>query len=150
MTTPVVLDAVLVVEEDQQRLDAAAKLLDQALKSGRSDASIAYMLALSYKRQGKIADARAALRKIANPDADVVLQMGLLSFDEKQFAQAEQEFARAAQIDPKSYAAGYNLMLSRLSQGKVGDCVPLIGQLKPLAPTEEERAFLTLLEPLLV
>jgi tetratricopeptide (TPR) repeat protein len=150
MTTPVVLDAVLVVEEDQQRLEAAAKLLDQALKSGRADSNIAYLLALACKRQGKVADARAAFRKIQNPDANVVLQLGLLSFEEKQFGQAEQEFARAWEMDPRMYAAGYNLMLARLCQGKVDVCVPLLAQLKPLAPTDEERAFLSLLEPLLV
>jgi tetratricopeptide (TPR) repeat protein len=75
--------------------------------------------------------------------------MGLLSFQEKQFAQAEREFAHARQLDPQSYAAGYNLVLALLSQGNSGACVPLIAELKPLAPDEKEQQFLGLLEPLL-
>ena len=101
-TTPEVLEAipleVIPVEEpDTRHLEAAARLLEQALQAGRADPEVAYLLALAYKRQGKTAEARAAFRKIANPDGNVVLQLGLLSFAEKQFAQAEQEFARARQ-----------------------------------------------------
>lgn len=119
MTAPVVLDAILVEEPDHRHLEAAAHLLDQALKAGRAGPEVHYLLALAYKRQGKLNEARAALRKIASPDANVALQLGLLSFAEKQFAQAEQEFARARQLDPNSYAAGYNLMLTQLCQGRV-------------------------------
>ncbi|HYV34384.1 MAG TPA: hypothetical protein VE988_01690 [Gemmataceae bacterium] len=149
MTTPAVLEAVPIPEPDTASLDKAAKLLEQALGVGPADANVAYMLALARKRQGKIGDARTALRKIANPDANVVLQMGLLSFEENQFAQAEQEFNRAWQMDPTSYAAGYNLMLALLCQGKVQGCAPLVGQLMPLATTDGERQFLGLLAPLL-
>ena len=44
------------------------------------------MLAMAYKRQGKTAEARTALRKIAKPDANVLLQMGLLSLQEGNLA----------------------------------------------------------------
>src|SRR5947207_1905744 len=153
-TTPEVLEAipleVIPVEEpDTRHLEAAARLLEQALQAGRADPEVAYLLALAYKRQGKTAEARAAFRKIANPDGNVVLQLGLLSFAEKQFAQAEQEFARARQLDPQSYAAGYNLMLAQLCQGRAEACLPLVGELRALAPSAEERQFLDLLEPLL-
>jgi tetratricopeptide (TPR) repeat protein len=149
MSQAVVLEAIPVDEPSNEHLEAAARLLDQALKVGRNDPDVVYMLGLCYKRQGKIAEARAAFRKIANPDAQVLLQLGLLSFTEKQFAQAEQEFARAWQLDPKFYEAAYNLMLSQLSQGRSDACISLVAQMKPLAPSEEERQFLALLEPLL-
>src|SRR5438477_7383397 len=38
MTTPVVLDALPVENEDTSRLEAAARLLEQALQAGRADA----------------------------------------------------------------------------------------------------------------
>src|SRR5258708_1585127 len=135
MTTPLVFDAVLVDDPDTQRMNAAAQLLEQALKSGHADPNVAYLLALTCKRQGKTAEARAAFRKIANPDGNVVLQMGLLSFAEKQFAQAQQEFARARELDPQSYAAGYDLMLAQLCQGRTEACLPLVGELKAIAPS---------------
>ena len=98
MTTPTASDAIPLVEPVYHRMELAATLLEQALKSGRADPQCAYLLAVAYKRQGKIAEARAAFRKIADPDANVILQLGLLSFAEKQFAQAEQEFRHAIDI----------------------------------------------------
>jgi tetratricopeptide (TPR) repeat protein len=149
MTTPAVLEALPVDPPDTLRLQEAARILEQAVKVGQPAAEVSYLLALAYKRQGKIHEARTALRKIANPDANVMLQMGLLSFQEKQFAQAEQEFACARQFDPTSYAAGYDLMLAQLCQGRIAACVPLVAELKGLAPDAQERQFLGLLEPLL-
>jgi tetratricopeptide (TPR) repeat protein len=145
----VVLEAVPVPETGNEHLEAAARLLDQALKAGRAEPQIAYLLALCYKRQGKIAEARAAFHKIATPDAQVFLQLGLLSFAEKQFAQAEQEFAKAWQLDGSCYEAAYNLMLSQLCQGRSASTIGLVAQMKTLASTAEERQFLELLEPLL-
>jgi tetratricopeptide (TPR) repeat protein len=149
MTSPEVLEALPVDLPDTRRLEEAARVLEQAVKADPADPEAAYLLALAYKRQGKSNEARTAFRKIVDPDANVVLQMGLLSFEEKQFAQAEQEFARARQLDPQSYAAGYNLMLAQLCQGRTAASVPLIAELKPLAHDERERQFLGLLEPLL-
>src|SRR4051794_7761689 len=72
--------------------EAAAQLLEKALAAGKPDPNVQYMLALAYKRQKRPVEARAALRKIQKPDADVFLQMGLLSLEENQLDQAEQEF----------------------------------------------------------
>ena len=76
--------------------------------------------------RARLNEARNALRKIQQPDANVILQMGLLSLQEKQLAQAEGEFARAWQMDPQSYEICYNLLLTRLTLGKVEDCLALI------------------------
>src|SRR5262245_1487764 len=92
------------------RFEEAARLLERAIQAGCSDPEAAYLLAMAHKHQGKTAEARAALRKIARPDANVFLQMGLLSLQENQPAQAEQEFARAWEADGQSFAACYNLL----------------------------------------
>ena len=46
-------------------------------------------------RQGNTTEARAALRKIVKPDANVFLQMALISLEEENLQQAEGEFERA-------------------------------------------------------
>src|SRR5207248_5566340 len=108
-----------VAEPVDVRYGHAAALLEKAVQAGCSDPQVAYLLALAHKRQGKTAEARAALRKIARPDANVFLQMGLLSLRENQVAQAEQELARAWQMDDGSFAVCYNLLLARLSLGQL-------------------------------
>jgi Flp pilus assembly protein TadD len=136
---------------------AAAEVLERAAQGGNQDPNVLYMLALAYKRQGKTSEARTALRKIARPDANVILQMGLLSLEEDQLAQAEGEFARAWEMDPTSYEICYNLLLSGLTLGKVEPCLELIP--KALALVEkraeaglnviEEKRFLLILFALL-
>jgi tetratricopeptide (TPR) repeat protein len=132
-----------------EHLEDAARLLEHALKVGPADPNVAYLLALCRKRQGNTAAARAALRKIAEPDANVCLQLGLLSFAEKQFPQAAEEFAHAGQLDPSSYEAAFNLLLTRLCLGEVEGSDAVITTLLPLAPSAEEHRFLTLLQALL-
>jgi tetratricopeptide (TPR) repeat protein len=127
----------------------AAELLEKAVQSGARDASVAYMLALAYKRQGKIAEARAVFRKIAPPDANVWLQLGLLSLREGQTAQAEGEFARAWEMDPGSYEACHDLLLTRLTLNQLEGASSLLPRAIELAPSEEEKRFLKLLHVVL-
>jgi tetratricopeptide (TPR) repeat protein len=151
-------------EPPAQRYQEAAQVLERAVGAGCQDPQVLYMLALAYKRQNKPAEARAALRKIARPDANVILQMGLLSLEEQQLAQAESEFARAWEMDPTSYEICYNLLLTQLTLGKTDACFNLIpraielvqqrasvpnGQ-RPgsISPVEEKR-FLQVLQALL-
>jgi tetratricopeptide (TPR) repeat protein len=143
-----VAEAVPVAEPIDSRFEASARFLEQALKVGPQDPHVAYLLALAYKRQGKTGDARQALRKIASPDANVHLQMGLLSLQEQQVAQAEEEFARAWETDPACYEACYNLLLARLTLGRFDACTPLFPQALALAPTAGERRFLAVLRSL--
>jgi tetratricopeptide (TPR) repeat protein len=131
------------------RWEEAARLLEQALSAGASDPQVAYLLALCHKRQGKTNEARAALRKIAQPDANVLLQLGLLSFNERQYAQADEELTRALALEPASYVIGYDVLLARLLQGKLNDCLAMIPELLPLRPEGEERQLLVLLGLLL-
>jgi tetratricopeptide (TPR) repeat protein len=126
----------------------AAALLERAAHVGHTAPEVAYLLALAYKRQGKTAEARAALRKIGKPDAAVLLQMGLLSLAEKNLAQAEGEFSRAAEMDPRSFPACYNLLLTRLTLGHIDLCRALLPRAIELADSVDERRFLTLLQAL--
>ncbi len=136
------------------RYAAAATALERAVQGGCQDPSVLYMLAMAHKRQGKTNDARTALRKIQRPDANVILQMGLLSLEENQLAQAEGEFARAWEMDPASYEVCYNLLLTRLTLGKIDECLELIpkalGLLEKRAEGDkEEKRFLQVLYALL-
>jgi len=122
-----VVELLEVVEEEVPlRFRQAAEVLEKATAGGAQDPNLLYMLALAYKRQNKVVEARNALRKIPKPDANVFLQMALLSLKERNFSQAEGELLKAWQMDPASYETGYNLLLTQLSLGKVEDCFKLI------------------------
>ena len=136
---------------------AAAAVLERAVQAGSQDPNVLYMLALAYKRQGKTNEARTALRKINRPDANVILQMGLLSLEENQLAQAEEEFARAWSQSPTSYEVCYNLLLTQLTLGKIDPCLELIPRALALVEQRaeaglavaEEKRFLQMLHALL-
>src|SRR5262245_18589838 len=124
--------SVLLAEKVESRAPAgpsygdAARLLDQAVKAGCHEAGVLYMLACSYKRLGKPTEARSAFRRISEPDANVWLQLGLLSLTERAYPQAAQEFTRAWELDPSSYAAAYDLLLAQLWQGELQACIALL------------------------
>jgi Flp pilus assembly protein TadD len=139
------------------RFSAAAQVLERAVGAGSQDPNVLYMLAMAHKRQGKINEARNALRKIPRLDANVILQMGLLSLAEDQLAQAEGEFARAWSMDSTSYEICYNLLLTQLTLGKVEPCLELIPKALALIEKQaeagsditEEKRFLHVLHALL-
>ncbi|MBU6173577.1 MAG: tetratricopeptide repeat protein [Planctomycetes bacterium] len=136
------------------RYESAASLLEKATALGY-DSQIHYMLALAYKRQNKIAEARAALRKIRQPEASVFLQMGLLSLTENNLTQAEEEFSRGWSLGNNSYEIGYNLLMVRLTLGKVEGCLelipPVLGLLEQRPPINvEDHRFLGVLRALLL
>src|SRR5262249_29902709 len=113
------------------------------------DPNAAYLLALAYKRQGKSSEARTALRKIADPDASVWLQTGLLSLREKQTEQAEQDFVKAWELDPKSFASGANLLLTLLSMGQTDGAASMAPQVSGLSASPADRRVFDLLQGLL-
>jgi Flp pilus assembly protein TadD len=112
--------------ETPGKYEAAAQFFDRAVQAGCNDPNVLYLLALAHKRQGKIAEARAALRKIQRPDANVWLQMGLLSLQENNLAQAEGDFQRAWDMDKTGYEICYNLLLTQLTLGKIDASLALI------------------------
>jgi tetratricopeptide (TPR) repeat protein len=139
------------------RYEAAAAFFDRAVQAGCNDPNVHYLLALAHKRQGKPPEARAALRKIQRPDANVWLQMGLLSLQENNLPQAEGEFLRSWEMDRTCYETCYNLLLTQLTLGKTDACLALLPAAAELlarrggdSPTAaEERRFLTVLHVLL-
>jgi tetratricopeptide (TPR) repeat protein len=145
-----VLDALPVVPLAAANWGEAARLLEQAVKAGNQDPQAAYLLAMCYKHLGRGADARQVLGKIADPDANVLLQRGVLAFADRDFVQAGQEFAQACEKEPASYPAAYNLVLARLCQGQKEQCTELIPKVVALAPSTHEQRFLTLLRSLLM
>jgi tetratricopeptide (TPR) repeat protein len=167
MASPVVIE-IPVAESVLSRYEVAAQVLDRAVQAGCQDPNVFYLLAMAHKRQGKTAEARTALRKIAKPDANIFLQMGLLSLQESNLPQAEGEFARAWGMDQSSYEVCYNLLLTQLTLGKLEECAKLIPQAFELlgrrpppadgepaagddgkSPPEDERRFLLHLQALL-
>ena len=127
----------------------AIRFLEQTVKAGNQDANALYLLAMSYKHQGRAGEARQALAKITDPDANVLLQRGVLAFNEKEWPSAADEFEKAWQKDATSYPAAYNLMLTRLCQGQLEGAVEMLDKLLPLAPSQAENRFLSLLRGLL-
>jgi Flp pilus assembly protein TadD len=154
MPSAVELFDIPVVEEVlPSQYEAAAQVLDRAIQAGCKDPNVFYLLAMAHKRQGKTQDARNALRKITPPDANVMLQMGLLSLQDQQLAQAEGEFQRAWELDSNSYEICYNLLLTQLTLGKVEECLTLLPRASELAAQnaggQDEVRFLKILQALL-
>jgi tetratricopeptide (TPR) repeat protein len=147
---PEVVDALPVVPLGAADWGEAARLLEQAVKAGNHDPQTTYLLAMGYKHLGRVAEARQVLDKIADADANVLLQRGILAFSDRDYGQAAQGFAQSWQSDPASYPAAYNLLLARLCQGQHEACIQSIPQIIPLAGAPEERRFLEVLRALLV
>src|SRR5688572_22747245 len=114
-----VLDVISVAPVSEPDWAEAVRFLEQAVKAGNQDPNGLYLLAMAYKHQGRSAEARGALAKISDPDANVLLQRGVLAFNDKEWAAAATEFDKAWQKDANSYPAAYNLMLTRLCQGQL-------------------------------
>jgi Flp pilus assembly protein TadD len=143
-----------VAESVLSRYEVAAQVLDRAVQAGCQDPNVYYLLAMAHKRQGKTNDARSALRKIQKPDANVLLQLGLLSLQENNLAQAEAELLQAWLVDGASYEICYNLLLTQLTLGRMDDCLDLLPKAIDLASQnpsngQDERRFLTVLQSLL-
>jgi tetratricopeptide (TPR) repeat protein len=146
------VEEALLADGPSPRFARAAELLEKAVSAGSRDAFVLYMLAIAYKRQGKIAEAHTALRKIDRPDAPAVLQMALLSLEDNQLVRAEEELARARELDPASYEICYNLLLTRLTLGQIGPAAELVLTAIELANKRgltTEKRFLYVLHGLL-
>src|SRR5262249_4222046 len=149
LTMPPATEAIPVAEGLVSCYEVAAQILERAAQ-GTQDANVLYMLAMAYKRQGKTTEARNALRKIGKPDANVLLQMGLLSLKEGILPQAEGEFVRARELDPSSYEICFNLLLTQMTLGKVAEAADLLpAAIELTGNNADERRFLVVLQALL-
>lgn len=129
-------------DERTARLDQAARLLQGVVDDGCADRQILSHLALVHKERGAVAESRAALLRIRQPDAAVWLQLGLLSLRAGEVAKAEQEFARALELAPGDRAAAFNLFMSRLTLGRLEQAYATISPLiERLADENDRRLF---------
>lgn len=133
----------------QSDFQSAARFLKDAIDQASPDSEVTHDLAMVYKRQGQISEARRALQRVADPDAYIFFQLGLLSLEEKRLSQAEKEFARAWAENPEFYQAGYNLIFTRLSLGEWEPASDLLPNLLKLAQEPEDRKLLTLVDKVL-
>ncbi len=144
-----------VAESVLSRYEVAAQVLDRAVQAGCQDPNVFYLLAMAHKRQGKTNEARAALRKIPKPDANVLLQLALLNLQENKLPEAEVDLLHAWLLDKNSYEICYNLLLTHLTLGRMEECLDLLPSAIELTSTPgvaggpEERRFLTVLQSLL-
>src|SRR5262249_16823617 len=111
-----VLDVISVAPVAEPHWAEAIRFLEQAVKAGNQDPNGLYMLAMAYKHQGRTGEAQQILAKIPDPDANVLLQRGVLAFNVREWANAGGDFEKAWQKEAASYPAAYNLMLTRLCQ----------------------------------
>src|ERR1051326_2745586 len=139
------LDDIPMAEVVSPHFEEAARLLNRGIQAGCQDGNVFYLLGCAHKRQGNIDDARAAFRKVPRPSAGVSLQLGLLALEQEQYAQAEEEFARALQQDAGCYEACFNLLMTRLTLGKLNDASALAGRVAGLARSPDEQRLLGLL-----
>jgi|GEM_PF-970182 len=127
----------------------ATDFLEQALGAGCQDPNVTVLLARAYRRQGKFRLARKVLQALPAPNANVLLELGLLSLAEGQMAQAEGELAGAREQAPHSYEICHNLLFTRLSLGHVESALPLLAEMIELAPISEDRRCYEFLRDLL-
>jgi tetratricopeptide (TPR) repeat protein len=133
----------------RSEFEGAKRFLQEAIVNGCQASTVAYDLAEAYKHLGQPSKAREALQRIASPDARTICQSGLLGLEEKKLAQAEQDFARTWCEDPGLYAAGYNLLFTRLSLGHIDQALELFPTIAEQASDVNDRKFLGLLEKVL-
>jgi tetratricopeptide (TPR) repeat protein len=127
----------IIFHVDNNGTTDAAPLLQDVVNLGRPSNQLYYLLGLAHKRQGRWSEARAAFASIEPTDANVLIQMGLLSRREGQSSQAEQEFAAAWQLDPASRAACHNLLLMRLQRGQLATVDELLSRFLALSADSE-------------
>jgi Flp pilus assembly protein TadD len=132
-------------QPDIARWEQAASLLEQSVRIAKPTTEASYLLAMCYKRLGKRAEARAALHRIVQPDANVLLQLGVLALEEGEYEQADQEFTQALRHEPRSFSAAYNMLVCRLSMGRLHEGVELLPRLLELARSREEKRLFSLL-----
>jgi tetratricopeptide (TPR) repeat protein len=147
--------------------ETAAWLFKAAVHAGCHDPNVAHLLARAYKIQGNTLECRNALRQIQPPDIFASLQLGLLALRETKggftspLVEAEREFAQAWKTHEAAsalgngsgpsaetqaaFAAGFNLLLCRLSQGKCAEAREGIPRLLDVTFGEDERRTLALL-----
>lgn len=131
-------------------LAALAPLLEKTTRSrGAGQWPAALLLAIVYRRQEKLAEAREVLRRPGAPTPDALRQLGLIALQDRQPAFAEEAFARALQLEPDDETTAINLLWTRLSLGQLESARDLLAGLLDRPTHTAQRNLLNQLYALL-
>jgi tetratricopeptide (TPR) repeat protein len=134
---------------DKNNQTLAIGRLEQALESAGPRPVIVRYLARAYRLLGRTADAERVLDRVEKPDAPLLVERGLLALLAGQLAPAERAFDAAVGLDRDNGTAISNLILTRLSLGRLADAATLLPAAVERAPTAVLRRLAALLKQLL-
>lgn len=126
----------------------AVALLEEMRLEDPNDGGLACLLSQIYERQGDGRSARQVLTSLREPDSKVLVRLGCLWLLAKALDRAEEAFGRAWELDPTCEAAGHNLVMTRLSRGRLEEAAAALAGLVEVA-AENNRTPLRMLGVLL-
>lgn len=129
--------------------ETAESLLAQARKFGNKSPDLAYLYAMVCKKLRKNGEAAKVLQEMADKDANVHLQLGLLSFQQKDWPRAIEQFENALAKEETSFPASYNLMLCYLLTGELGKTLEILPRVLELCANEKHKQTLIYLNYLI-
>jgi tetratricopeptide (TPR) repeat protein len=119
--------------------------LAQAIEAAGPRPVLVQRLARWYRRLDRGADAFRLLDRVSGPDAALLVERGLLQLTQGQLVPAERIFADAVAQDSSNGAALGNLLVTRLSLGRLPDALAVLPAAAEHAPTADLRRLFTLL-----
>jgi tetratricopeptide (TPR) repeat protein len=128
-------------------LEPFLPVLDRAAKNrGSLQLAAVLLLARILRQRDRLPEARDVLRRVTPPPLPVLMELGLVAFQDQQLSQAEECFARVLQEQPDNAAARHNLFWTRLSLGQPAAAQELLPDLIQAAQTPKEQRLLTQLQ----
>ena len=127
--------ALILVEKD--RTEEAKLAIEEARKENPEDTSLIISQADLYLKIGDVATYKKLISEVIekNPNnADMLYNLGVISFNNKELVDAEKYYLRAIQIDPKYSNAYLNLAILKLDSEK-----KIIDQMNKLGNTPAEN-----------
>lgn len=118
----------------------------ETAKPDQQSVSLLYIKGVSYQKLKKESQAKTAYLALIAKDeghADANLNVGLIFFNEKDWANAHKHFLTASKSAPKDPYPGYYLGVTLLNQGKAKEAVPYLKEATIYMPDAgEAKAFL--------
>ncbi|MFA6131271.1 MAG: tetratricopeptide repeat protein [Patescibacteria group bacterium] len=138
----------LMESDDETVADEASLAWDEAIKSAeesldaavrlKSDYAVAYYyLALTYERQGNLADAISRMESVRSTnlnDIGVAFQLSILYLRQGKIDEAQAELERALEISPNFSNALWYLSAIYEEQGDIEKAIEMIEKVKELNP----------------
>ena len=127
----------------------AIRFLEQAVKAGCQETNALYLLAMAYKHQNRSGEARQMLAKIANPDANVLLTARRAGLQRQGMGQRRRRIRESLAARPRLLPRRLQPHAHSALPGAARRAVEMLDKLLPLAPSNSEHRFLSLLRGLL-